>query len=259
MGKNNFYYLIHLQYLGFRYHGWQRQPGVKTVQHMVEKTLQFVLKHTDFKILAAGRTDAKVSAEKAAFELFIDTPLDCEWLLEEMNLNLPGDIRLLSVEEVDQVFNIIQNPRVKEYTYLFSHGSKNHPFCAPFMVSVPEHLDIQGMEEAALLFAGIHDFKAFCTSPSEDTQTEREVILSQVEINTEYTANFFPAKSFIYRVKGKGFLRHQIRMMMGALFAVGKGELSQETIFSALQGRITQPLAPMAPPSGLMLRDIKFS
>ena len=61
------YYLVHIQYLGFRFHGWQRQPGVKTVESMVVKTLAFILGHEDFKILGAGRTDAMVSAGDAAF------------------------------------------------------------------------------------------------------------------------------------------------------------------------------------------------
>ncbi len=258
MGKEQFFYLVYFQYLGFRYHGWQRQPGVKTVQEMVEKTVQFVLEHDRFKVLAAGRTDAKVSAEQAAFELFLEEPVDTGWLLTVLNENFPNDIRATEIREVDASFNIIQSPRVKEYIYLFSSGGKNHPFCAPLMVYIRERLDIHAMQEAAGLFVGQHDFRAFCHKPGEKTETIREIIHSEVILNTLYQASFFPEESWVFRVAGRGFLRHQVRLMMGALFAVGKGELEQESIISALRGETDEPLAFMAPQSGLILHRIAF-
>ena len=258
MGLSRFYYLVHIQYLGFRYHGWQRQPGVRTVQEMVEKTLRFVLNHDEFKVLAAGRTDAKVSAAHTAFELFLDREVNLNWLLEELNINLPNDIRALRIEEVDASFNIIQSPKEKEYLYLFSHGEKNHPFCAPIMVYMRETLDIRAMVRAAGLFCGKHDFRAFCHQPKEDTETGREVNVSEIVPNTQYTASFFPAESWMYRVSGAGFMRHQVRLMMGALFAVGSGQLDQEIIAAALRGEISKPLAFMAPQSGLILERVTF-
>lgn len=253
-----YFYLVRFQYLGFRYHGWQRQPGVKTVQEMVEKTVRFILNHDRFKVLAAGRTDAKVSAAQSAFELFLEEEVDPGWLENEFNVNLPNDIRVLSVEETDADFNIIQSPRVKEYIYLFSHGGRNHPFCAPLMVYMPEHLDVKTMGETARLFEGTHDFTAFCHQPSPETQTFREVITSEIVPNTLYTASFFPEESWAYRVTGSGFMRHQVRLMMGALFAVGRGELDTERIAAALRGEMKEPPAFMAPQSGLILQSLTF-
>ena len=91
------YYLIKLQYLGFRFHGWQKQPDVPTVEKMVKRTLRFVLDHPNFKILAAGRTDARVSVNETLIELFLDDkPLDLDTFLADFNLNLPSDIRAVS-------------------------------------------------------------------------------------------------------------------------------------------------------------------
>ena len=94
------YYLVHFQYLGLRYHGWLKQPELRTVEYMVEKTLRLVLilGHTRFKILAASRTDARVSANHSAFELFIQEPLDPDQLLTEFNHNLPSDIKVLTID-----------------------------------------------------------------------------------------------------------------------------------------------------------------
>ena len=253
-----FYYLIHLQYLGFRYHGWQKQPNAKTIQSVVEKTLSFVLGHKDFNILAAGRTDARVSANHSAFELFTSQAEDPEKLLATLNVNFPGDIRALSVEEVDKTFNIIQNPKIKEYLYLFSFGKKNHPFCAPFMVYRLEQLNIERMQLGAKLFEGAHHFQSYCYKPNPETKFEREILLSEIQENNLYTASFFPEKSYVYHVHGKGFLRHQVRLMMGALFALGSGEITLDDIRGSLKSTSTTPLAHMAPQYGLMLNKIHF-
>ncbi|MFH6603818.1 hypothetical protein ACEZ3G_10050 [Maribacter algicola] len=126
MGKRRQYYLVRVQYLGFRYSGWQHQPDQKTIEGMLAKTLKFVLPGRTFKILGAGRTDAKVSALDAAFELFVDgDPLeDKVTFLKEMNHNLPPDIRALTITEANENFNIIQDAKSKEYIYLFSFGRK---------------------------------------------------------------------------------------------------------------------------------------
>ena len=129
-------YLVRLQYLGFRYSGWQKQPGQKTVETMLTKTLKFILDGQKFKILGAGRTDAKVSALDAAFELFVHEPLENLNKFQVLfNKNLPPDIRIKTISETDEQFNIIQHSKEKEYVYLFSYGEKNHPFAAPFFVN----------------------------------------------------------------------------------------------------------------------------
>ena len=106
--------------MGYRFHGWQKQPNTKTVHLMIDKTLRYILKNQSFKTLAASRTDAKVSAQEAAFELFLkDEPIkDLSIFLEEFNTNLPQDIRALSIEEVSSDFNIIQDSKYKEYHYV---------------------------------------------------------------------------------------------------------------------------------------------
>ena len=153
MQKKKYYYLVRVSYLGFRYSGWQKQPGVKTIESMLTKTISFVLGETrSFKILGAGRTDAKVSSIHGAFELFIEhEPLkNLDALLDLFNLNLPADIRVESITAVEEKFNIIHSAKEKTYCYLFSFGSKAHPFCAPIMANYPEDLNITLMSRHAL-------------------------------------------------------------------------------------------------------------
>ncbi len=260
MFRKRFYYIIELQYLGFRYHGWQKQPTVNTLQRMVERTTAYVLEHKDFKVLASGRTDAKVSANQTYIELFVDhNPLDLELFYPLFNQNLPQDIRALSIEETDEHFNIIQSPKIKEYLYLFTCGEKFHPFCAPFMYNVTEELNITLMQEAAKLFVGKHNFRSYCHRPSEHTILEGEITHCEIKTNDIYTASFFPEESYLLQVKGEGFKRNQIRLMMGVLLDLGKGKVDLEFIKRTLNPDAEEiTLEHIVPGSGLILNSIEF-
>ena len=257
--KPQFFYVITVQFLGYRFHGWQKQPNLKTVHLMIDRTLNYVLEGAYFKILATGRTDAMVSAEQTAFELFLKDPLpDKASFLEEFNRNLPQDIRVLGIKEVDNNFNIIQHSKTKEYHYMFSEGQKNHPFCAPFMTSVPDSLDIDLMKQGAKLFQGTYNFRAYCYKPSENGSFIREISYCELVENDMITASFFPEKSYILKVHGKGFMRNQIRLMMGTLIYLGKHEIDLDFIKQSLNSNYSKSMEYVAPASGLILHKVDF-
>ena len=226
---------------------------------MVDRTLNFILEGKYFKSLSSGRTDAMVSAESAAFELFLREPIEDEIaFLELFNLNLPQDIRALDIKEVDDKFNIIQHSKIKEYLYLFTYGEKCHPFCAPIMTTILDVLDIELMQQGAKLFEGENYLKSYCYKPTDKGIYTREILTCELVENTIYTANYFPKQSYILRVRGKGFMRNQIRLMMGTLIDLGKGKLSIEDIrFSLLPNSIVK-MDYIAPASGLILNKIEF-
>ena len=261
MLKARFCYLIRVQFLGFRYSGWQKQPNQKTIEQMILKTLKFVLPQTKFKVLGAGRTDAKVSALDAAFELFIqDEPLqDSQLFLKEFNKNLPPDIRAMEISKIKEDFNIIQSSKMKEYAYLFSFGQKNHPFCAPFLANILEELNIDLMKEAAKVFEGEHDFSSYTARIQEHTKSHRKVESCEIARNTILEANFFPKKSYVLRIRAQGFMRYQVRMIMGALILVGKGELSLKEINASLLDNSLIQINYVAPGSGLLLNKLEFN
>ncbi|UAM96820.1 tRNA pseudouridine(38-40) synthase TruA [Polaribacter litorisediminis] len=252
-------YLIHLQFLGFRFSGWQKQTNAKTLHEMVDKSLSFVFEHADFKTLGIGRTDAKVSANSFYMQLFIKEVLDESNFLGSFNSNLPGDFKAMSIKEVAIKFNIIQASKIKEYHYYFSFGAKNHPFSAPFIIGFLENLDIEQMVKGAKLFEGEHYFHKYCTKPSEGTIFKRTIDSCEIVENTILTANFFPEKSYVLKVRGKGFLRYQIRFMMATLFELGKGNLDLQFIETSLkEDNDRKFLRNIAPSSGLQLYDIEL-
>ncbi|WP_142786072.1 tRNA pseudouridine synthase A [Changchengzhania lutea] len=254
-----YFYLIKIQYLGYRFHGWQKQPNVKTVHLMVDRTLNFILEGKYFKSLSSGRTDAMVSAESAAFELFLRAPIvDLKDFLALFNHNLPQDIRALDIVEVDAGFNIIQSSKIKEYLYLFTHGEKCHPFCAPIMTTILDDLDIALMKKGAKLFEGTHNFKAYCFRPTDNGIYQREVLCCELVENTVYTASYFPKDTYFLRVKGKGFMRNQIRLMMGTLIDLGKGNITIKSIEESLLPNYDEQMNYIAPASGLILHSVEF-
>ncbi|WP_437439820.1 tRNA pseudouridine(38-40) synthase TruA [Eudoraea algarum] len=227
---------------------------------MLTKTLKFVLPEARFKILGAGRTDAKVSALEAAFELFIeDAPIpDLSKFLNECNENLPPDIKVININKVDNSFNIIQHSKSKEYIYLFSFGAKNHPYCAPFMANHIGPLNIELMQKAARLFEGTHNFKAYTSRPRPNTLLLRTISSCEIRENKVLKANFFPERSYALHVQGAGFMRYQIRMIMGALIQLGRGELSMDMIKASLQEDTQVQITYVAPGSGLLLHRLEF-
>ncbi len=225
---------------------------------MIDRTLNFVLGDVTFKTLGSSRTDKMVSANESAFELFIDKELNMEFFLREFNLNLPFDIKALSIERVDENFNIIQAPKVKEYIYLFCFGEKPHPFCAPLLAWFPKTLDIELMQKAAQLFEGEHDFRAYCKKPSESTETIREILRSEIRPNDSVQASFFPSSTFAFHVHGKGFMRNQIRIMIAQLVRLGMGEVDLDFIQRSLNSGFEEHLSEVAPASGLHLNRLGF-
>jgi tRNA pseudouridine38-40 synthase len=252
-------YLIQLQFLGFRFSGWQKQTNAKTLHQMVDKTLSFVFENVIYKTIGIGRTDAKVSANCYYVQLFTDTMVDEDFFMNSMNSNLSSDFKAISMLKVTTDFNIITAPKLKEYHYYFSFGIKNHPFAAPFITNVDGFLAIDMMIKGAKLFEGEHYFHKYCTKPSEKTIFKRRIESCEIAVNTILTANFFPEKSFVIKVKGKGFLRYQIRLMVATLFELGKGNVDLAFIESSLKiDNDKKSLRNIAPASGLQLYAIEL-
>ncbi len=252
-------YLLSISFLGFRLHGWQKQPNLKTVHFVVDKTLKFVLGKTRFKTVGVGRTDAKVSANKYPLQLFVDELLNMDSFLTLFNQNSPADLQLLTVQKIkDTSFNIIQHPKIKEYHYQFSNQGKNHPFCAPVMTGYSD-LNIEVMKMGAKMFEGTHYFGAYCSKPSEETKLIRTIESCEIIKNTHLKGSFFPKDSFALIVRGQGFLRYQIRLMMGALVQLGIGEIHIGDIQDSLiEKEERQILTHIAPGSGLILNSVEF-
>ena len=251
-----FHYRFKIQFLGYRYSGWMVQPKVKTVQGMVDKTFEFLFPGVKFKTFGESRTDAKVSANEFYFYISIDTALDEAIFIDLFNSNLPNDILALNFEKVAEGYNPLGLKNIKHYIYLFSFGQKPHPFAAAILFNEPKVLDLEQMKAGAKLFEGSHNFVKYCSKPSENTQLERTITQCEIITNTFYAASFFPEKSYCLSIKSQGFLRYQVRLIMGQLFELGKGNLTLEDIKDSLIPTDEVPVRNIAASSALILQQV---
>jgi tRNA pseudouridine38-40 synthase len=244
--------------MGLRYHGWQVQKGVKTVQGVLERAVRYTLGENEFSLLGANRTDSGVSSLDGAFAIYTKDPLDTGSFVEKVNENLPLDVRVLPGVESPDNFNIIQDVVGKAYAYYFTYGKKPHPFFMGNLAYAGVHLDMDKVRKAAMLFEGRHDFRRFCTQGRNTDDFEREITSVQL---AEKSPPWFPKTDFpIYalRFEGSGFLMHQIRRMVYALWMVGRDELDEMAISIALKDAQKTPLSPKAPSQGLVLERLVF-
>ena len=250
-----------LSYDGTAFHGWQVQPGLRTVQ----STLSDVLFHlTGERVLpqGSGRTDAGVHALAQVASFTLSTPIPPPNLLRAANRALPASIRVLSAEEVPPDFHARHSSTGKAYEYrIFARdsGAICSPFLAPFVWDCPFPLSLEPMECAATYFLGSHDFTSFAASDPDLAQR------SAAEPNAHNPVKTIRASEMtregdllLYRVSGSGFLHHMVRNIVGTLVDVGRGALSPNHIPNILAAHSRSAAGPTAPPQGLFLVSVNY-
>lgn len=250
-----FYYQISTEYRGINYFGWQIQPKDKTIQGEINSALAKLCKSDDFRTLGASRTDAGVHAKAQVFKAELPLKLPLGGLVEGLNSLLPSDIKILSAKEVTAHFHPLRDAKYKVYNYLFT--DKTSPFSMDLMARAPGPLDIELMKEGAKLFLGTHDFANFrCTGTNVPT-TIREVL----EIDLKKLDSTGPTGDFPYyclEIKGTGFLKQMVRLIMGSLWNLGQKKITLEMLKDAIDRKTDRKVGPVAPPQGLYLKEIQF-
>ena len=135
---------------------------------------------------------------------------------------------------------------------------EHHPRTGKYVDRQTVIKDVELMKQGAKCFEGTHYFKTYCYRATDEGIYTRTIETCEIIENTMFTANFFPEKSYLLRVKGKGFMRNQIRLMMGALIKLGRGDITLEYIEESLKPESKEVMDYIAPASGLILNKIEF-
>jgi tRNA pseudouridine38-40 synthase len=244
-----FSYLFSISYFGARFKGWAKQPEQPTVEGKLERVLRFVLEERPFRMIGSSRTDSGVSCRKGYVQLFVEEEIEFEALLETINIHLGGEIRLEGVESISRDFNLIQSVRQKTYRYFFASPLDFHPFASAFVSAVSFSNSLAQMQDMGPLFIGTHNFKAFCQPSATKSSYERNVEAVRVFELNEMNSPFTPAPVFVVEVVGQGFLHHQVRKMVYAIWNLNAVQI---------QERLENPegnwaSVPTAPAHGLVL------
>jgi tRNA pseudouridine38-40 synthase len=250
-----------IAYDGTDFSGWQAQPSQSTVQGALTDVLE-KLTQRRVMIYAAGRTDAGVHAAGQVVNFKIQSPLTTEEFQRSFNALLPPSIRVNAAEEVSPDFHSRWDALAKTYRYRIFRGHVVPPFLWKYVQHDPYELTFDAMAEAARYFMGEHDFTSLAASTgSEEDDRERTTIrtIYRSEFLRVQNANSHdPAEEWVYEVRGKSFMRHMVRKMVGTLIDVGRGKLAAADLPELFALRDRSKSGATMPPHGLCLESVEY-
>ncbi len=239
---------LDLCYDGTRYKGWQRLSSTdNTVQAKLETTLSRILGET-VEITGSGRTDAGTHAKYQVANVHCNSAMPCREILEQLRRYLPEDIGIYSCRNVSQRFHARLNAKTKTYYYRVWNSSDPCVFDRKYVWIDSRSVDISSMRAAAMLFLGEHDFSAFCANKHVKKSTVRYI--HKLDIQQE-------DNEIRFVVTGNGFLHHMVRIIVGTLLEIGRGERDVDSI-PALFGGQRADAGATVPACGLCLMEVTY-
>ena len=241
-------YFFHIGYRGANYQGWQKNGEYNSIQKLIETQISKFLK-TPVAINGCGRTDAKVNASQFFFHVDIDHHCD-ETFFFRLNKSLPDDIAIFDVIPMEGLpharFDAIQ----RQYDYFI------HTYKDPFLADCSSQylglkLDLEKLKLATALLLKYNDYRPFCTSPNKNEHTVCHVSKAQWLISGS-------GKRLLFQISANRFLSKMIRILVGQLLKVGKGELSVADFENYLITLATPKILSPAHPQGLYLSKVTY-
>ncbi|MBL7663915.1 MAG: tRNA pseudouridine(38-40) synthase TruA [Bacteriovoracaceae bacterium] len=250
------YYFVTLSYNGSAYLGWQIQNEGRTVQGTINKVLKEISKSEDVRTIGGGRTDTGVHALNQTCKIAMYLEIKPEKLILAMNSLLPPDIRILTAKKSTEEFMPTSDAKSKEYGYFFTNQEQPTPFQNTLMSNYTYKLDFKAIEKACKLLEGEHDFVNFFTKGTEVKTTVRTIFSCQLKKHEGHHL-FIPAY-YELNIVGSGFLKQMVRLIVGALWELGRGKITLDDFKEALEGRKLRKIGPTAPSDGLYLKHITY-
>ena len=242
-------YLLKFSYDGSNYYGFQKQPNKNTIQEQLEEALKKVNNNIATPIVATGRTDAGVHALAQYGHVVLNIDITPKKLKRALNSNLPEDIHIIEAKEVANDFHARYNVKSKEYQYIINIGEYN-PLERNYVFQYNHELNLNKMKEALKYFLGQHDFRAFVTENKEKENCVRTITKATIKtIDNKIYLNF----------KGDGFLKHQVRNMVGLLIRIGENKIEPKEIINILESKDRSKTGKTAKACGLYLINVEYN
>lgn len=262
-----------LAYDGTEFHGWQVQPGERTVQGELQAALGRVTGESPLP-QGSGRTDAGVHALGQVASFKLAAPIPAENLQRALNRTLPPSIRILEARTTYSAFHARHSAVAKTYEYRIFRGAICPPTLVRYVYACSWLMDVALLQMAARLFEGEHDFLSFAATdpdlttrnlePGPEGDTDIKTLsVPLTTIRTIYSSDWEergtePGSLLVFRVRGSGFLHHMVRNLVGTMLEVGRGKLSTSQIPEILAARSRDAAGPTAPARGLFLVSVEY-
>ena len=242
-------YLIHFSYDGTNFNGFQKQPNCRCVESELEKALYEINDHKKTKLVGSGRTDRGVHANHQCAHFDINVDITLYKLKCALNSLLPPDIHVFEVESVSDEFHARFNAKKKTYKYIINCGEYN-PMERNYVYQYGKELDVDKMKKEIKSFIGKHDFKPFVSDESVKENYEREIYDAYIEQDKDKVIFYFI---------GNGFMKYQVRNMVGVLFKIGKGKLELGIVDKIFKDHSLAKCITTIKREGLYLDNIEYN
>jgi tRNA pseudouridine38-40 synthase len=237
-----------LEYDGTNFAGWQQQAKGRTVEGELKRALKSITRQ-DIAVYAAGRTDAGAHAEGQVANFHTDGRIGPARLMAALNARLPGDVAVLSAEEVADDFHARYAARWRRYRYRYVDRTARPAIERGRCWHVRGPLDVAAMAMAAKALIGRHDWTSFCSASEPERERVRRMRSTRVVRHGDLVE---------LELVAEGFLRGLARSIAGALAAVGRGERPAEWVAQVLQARDRRQAPRTAPAGGLTLMEVIY-
>lgn len=235
-----------LAYDGSRFHGYARQPRVRTIQSVLEEAL---FRFTgEVETAVAGRTDKGVHASAQVVSFRCESELDVRRVLRSLNRQLSPEMAALSLVVVGDDFHARFSATGRRYLYRIVNGLAPDPFLAAFSWHYPRRLDDAAMDAAVQPLVGEHDFASFCKR--SDQPTVRVVRLARWARASDLVELTIEASAFCHQM---------VRSVVAACVDVGRGKLPIDALEAMLGARDRGSGRGVAPPHGLTLVGVEYA
>jgi tRNA pseudouridine38-40 synthase len=235
-----------VEYDGTDFHGWQKQPGLRTVQGVMEDAVAAIFRQP-VPVHGAGRTDAGVHATGQVCNCIADTPRAPREVGGALASLLPEDIRVHRVDEADLDFHARFSATGRRYVYYLR--TEPTAIWRRFAHVVTYPLDIEAMRTAAERLIGERDFASFTPVQSTDVPTVCDLRGIAIDRKDDVIA---------ITCRADHFLHHMVRVIVGTLIEVGRGKLSAERIDAIVCRKDRTAAGPTIPPNGLFLAEVEY-
>ena len=251
--------LITVSYDGSAYHGWARQPGIRTVCGRMEETLSLYF-DTPITLEGASRTDAGVHAcgQRATLRTELGIPVDkipmvFNTALADDRIEGLSDIRVLAAEEKPEGFHARFDAKGKRYIYRIRNSARPDIFLKHYRWQIAKPLDLESMQQACRYIIGEKDFACFQSAGGTPREsTVREVYSLSLERSAEDPAEIE------LKIEGNGFLYNMVRIITGTLAEVGLGKRRPEELEEIIESKDRSKAGIIAPAGGLWLDEVFY-
>lgn len=238
-----------IEYDGTAYHGWQIQPGLRTIQGEIKEQIAQITQQ-EVNLIGAGRTDAGVHALAQVANFQTESAIDLSALQRGLNSLLPPDIVITAEEEMEEGFHARFSARSKIYEYHILSQPYPSAIRRNYAWFIHHKLDLPSMKKCGKLLIGSHDFSSFRASGDESRHSIREVIQLEIERREN--------NLIVIVIEANAFLREMVRSIVGTLVDVGRGKTSFAEFKEIFGAQDRRRAGMTAPAHGLFLVEVKY-